>query len=264
MAENVKRRVAAARLAVAFVAAGTIAGATAWAQAGPAPTAQSSASDIFAKLGDIKINSSNIIDGSLKLQDFHRGEVAAFDAFSKYKKATTQYKKATNATLGHIKGELSDVNGDISTIKGELVSGYVKLGDADARYLKIDAPVVNGDGQVLTTSKQVGSQSFTRLAEVAGMFTVDAQGPTVRITNVGSLPIQHSSCPDQPGKPAIPAGEIAPGAHIDCFGDGSVMPVQLIDAAGPGGGPRVATLNLTSFSWGANTYKSTVQILVGL
>ena len=78
-------------------------------------------------------------------------------------------------------------------------------------------------------------------------------------------PIQCAgSCSDQPGKPAIPPGEIAPGAHIDCFGDGSVMPVQLIDAAGPGGGPRVATLNLTSFSWGANTYKSTVQILVGL
>ena len=53
MAEKVKRRVAAARLAVAFVAAGTIAGAT-WAQAGPPPTAESSAADIFAKLGDIK------------------------------------------------------------------------------------------------------------------------------------------------------------------------------------------------------------------
>src|SRR6188472_100966 len=157
MAESVKRRVAAARLAVAFVAAGTIAGATAWAQAGPPPTAQSSASDIFAKLGDIKINSSNIIDGSLKLQDFHRGEVAAFDAFSKYKKATNQYKKATNATLGHIKGELGDVNGDISTIKGELGS-YVKTTDADARYIKMNDAIM-GDGSVFTATQALSKGS---------------------------------------------------------------------------------------------------------
>jgi hypothetical protein len=260
MAENVKRRVAAARLAVAFVAAGTIAGATAWAQAGPPPPI---ADESAAYLKSPKVTGDDIVDGSLFFKDLHKGEVASADSFFRFKKATTGFKKATKATLGHIKGELGELKTQVDGIKGELISSYAKLSETDARYMKIDASVIDGDGQVLTTSKQVGLQSFTRLAEVAGMFTVDAEGPMVRITNIGSLPIQHSSCPAAQGG-ATPPGEIAPGAHIDCFGDGSVMPVQLIDAAGPGGGPRVATLNLFSFSWGANTYKSTVQILVGL
>src|SRR5215213_5351565 len=141
MAENVKRRVAAARLAVAFVAAGTIAGATAWAQAGPPPTAQSSASDIFAKLGDIKINSSNIIDGSLKLQDFHRGQVPSFRQYSKLKATENRFQNSAEKQLTTIKGELGDVNGDIGTIKGELGS-YVKTTDADARYIKMNDAIM--------------------------------------------------------------------------------------------------------------------------
>src|SRR6478735_6760332 len=120
MAESVKRRVAAARLAVAFVAAGTIAGATAWAQAGPPPTAQSSASDIFAKIGDIKgefVDSANVENGSLLFKDFKTGQVPSLGQFAKLDQSFFKYKKAVNNFKYDIKGELGDVNGDISAIK---------------------------------------------------------------------------------------------------------------------------------------------------
>ena len=96
MAENVKRRVAAARLAVAFVAATTIAGAAAWAQAGPPPVAQSSASDIFAKLGDIKgeyVDSGNIDDGSLLYKDFQKGQIPSFKVFDKLDESFVKLRK---------------------------------------------------------------------------------------------------------------------------------------------------------------------------
>jgi hypothetical protein len=252
MAENVKRRVAAARLAVAFVAAGTIAGATAWAQAGPPPTAQSSASDIFAKLGDIKINSSNIIDGSLKLQDFHRGEVAAFDAFSKYKKATTQYKKATNATLGHIKGELSDVNGDISTIKGELGS-YIKTTDADARYIKMNDAIM-GDGSVFTGTQALGKgSSLTTLADLSGLIKVEATDVQFKVTNVSSGNLTHTAC----GIGGA-GGTLAPGASLTCGTGEAAQTVQFVNGDG-----HVVTLNFSNIAL-PNGSQATVQILVGL
>src|ERR1041385_5054445 len=140
MAENVKRRVAAARLAVAFVAAGTIAGATAWAQAGPPPTAQSSASDIFAKIGDIKgefVDSANVDDGSLLFTDFKAGQIPSIKMFDKLDGSFFKYKKAVNSFKYDVKNELGDVNGDIGTIKGELPS-YIKMSEADSRYIKMN------------------------------------------------------------------------------------------------------------------------------
>ncbi len=245
MAENVKRRVAAARLAVAFVAAGTIAGATAWAQAGPPPTAQSSASDIFAKLGDIKINSSNIIDGSLKLQDFHRGEVPSFRQYVKLKTTDKRFQTLAGKGISAIKGELGDVNGDISTIKSDLGS-YVKTTDADARYIKMNDAIM-GDGSVFTATKAVGAGT-TRIVEAPGMFTVDATGPTLIITNTGSGDLDHSDCGQQG------AGTLKPGESVSCANDTHSEAMQLVNGDG-----RVATLNFSDFGG-----QVTVQILVGL
>lgn len=238
---------------MAFVAAGTIAGATAWAQAGPPPTAQSSASDIFAKLGDIKINSSNVIDGSLKLQDFHRGEVAAFDAFSKYKKATTQYKKATNATLGHIKGELGDVNGDISTIKGELGS-YVKLSDADARYIKMNNAIM-GDGSVFTATQALGKgSSLVPIVDVPSLVKVDADDTQFKVTNTSGGVLTHSACAG--GSPV--GATLQPGATLTCPADSAAQTLQFVNGDG-----HVVTLNFSNVAL-PNGAQATVQILVGL
>jgi hypothetical protein len=253
MAESVKRRVAAARLAVAFVAAGTIAGATAWAQAGPPPTAQSSASDIFAKLGDIKgefVDSSNVDDGSLLYKDFKKAQVPSFKMFNKLDESFSKYKKAVNNFKYDVKNELGDVNGDISTIKGELGS-YIKTTDADARYIKMNDAIM-GDGSVFTATKAVGAGT-TRIVEAPGMFTVDATGPTLTITNTGSGDLDHSECMNGQGQP-VPAGTLKPGESVSCANGTHSEAMQLVNGDG-----RVATLNFSDFSG-----QVTVQILVGL
>src|SRR6478672_9239097 len=185
MAESVKRRVADARLAVAFVAAGTIAGATAWAQASPPPTAQSSASDIFAKIGDIK--GEQIADHSLKYEDFVKGQVPSFKMFEKLNESFYRYKKANNAFK-------YDVNGDLNTIKGELPS-YIKMSDADARYIKMNDAIM-GDGSVFTASKAFAANSLIGLLNVPNLVSVDALagGGGVQITNIGGNDLTHSDC----------------------------------------------------------------------
>jgi hypothetical protein len=252
MAESVKRRVAAARLAVAFVAAGSIAGATAWAQAGPPPTAQSSASDIFAK---VKLDSSNIKNGSLLYQDFKPQQVLSTDAFFKYKKADTSFKKAVNGDLTTIKGELGSVNGDLNAIKGELPS-FIKMNDADARYIKMSDAVVRGDGSVFTASKAFLPNDPVSLLSVPSLVSVDAVpgGGQVKITNISGNDLSHSACKDLPGKPDIGAGTLNPGESVSCATDDHTEPIQMI-----GGGSEVVTLNFTKIG-----PQITVQILIGL
>jgi hypothetical protein len=259
MAESVKRRVAAARLAVAFVAAGTIAGATAWAQAGPPPTAQSSASDIFAKIGDIKgefVDSSNIDDGSLLYRDFKKGQVPSFKMFAKVDDAFFKYKKAVNNFKYDIKGELGDVNGDISAIKGELPA-YIKMSDADARYIKMNDAIM-GDGSVFTASKAFSANSLIGLLNVANLVSVDALagGGGVLITNIGGNDLDYSSCTPPAGGPPVTPGTLKPGESLSCATGQHTEAMQLI---GGSGGSEVVTLNFTKISGNI-----TVQILVGM
>jgi hypothetical protein len=257
MAESVKRRVAAARLAVAFVAAGTIAGATAWAQAGPPPpTAQSSAFDAFAK---VHLDSSNIKNGSLLFQDFKPGQVLSADAFFKYKKAETSFKKAVNGDLGTIKGELGDVNGDINAIKGELPA-YIKMSDADARYIKMNDAIM-GDGSVFTATQAVpqGSNGVT-LLDLPGLVKVVATETDMKILNTGGGTLTHSSCGTvgQPG--FVAAGTLGPGASFSCATGQHAEPVQFISGNG-----QVATVNLSNLAMPAvGGSQATVQILIGL
>jgi hypothetical protein len=249
MAEKITRRVKAARLAIAFVAAGSIAGA-AWAQAGRPPMAESSAFDAF-----LKINSQNIVDGSLKLQDFHRGEVPSFKQFVKLQRSDTKFKKATNTSLATIKGE-------VDSIKGELVSGYLKTTDADARYLKVSDDVVRGDGSVFTASQLVDTQAqtFTPFVSVPNMFTVDAMGPTIRITNTSGGDLGHSSCVNGQGQP-IPAGTLPAGQHLDCVAGGSTESIQFFSW---GAVSASATISFSSVPGAGSTAQDTVQILIGL
>jgi hypothetical protein len=264
MAESVKRRVAAARLAVAFVAAGTIAGATAWAQAGPppAPTAQSSAFDSFLKIDGIK--GENIVDGSLLFKDFKKHQVPSYKQFQKVELSQRIFKKAI---LGRyypkveidrlfIKGESTDY------IKRSEISSYIKGSEADARYLKLSDEVVRGDGSVFTSSAVVGDQRV-RLLDVPGLFTVDATWLTITITNTSGAPLTHTACVS--GGQQISGGPLGQGEDLDCDGRDDVQTLQLIGTP-PGGGPHVATLNFSSIPINPipEDRQVTVQILIGM
>ncbi len=260
MAEKVKRRVAAARLAVAFVAAGTIAGAVSWAQ-GAAPTAHPSAVDVFIK-------GENVVNGSLFFEDFHKREVPSFRQFVKFKGSETRFNKLTNNSISTIKGELSNIKGElgdikteVSTIKGELVSGYLKTTDADSRYLKLSDDVVRGDGSVFTASKLVDpqAQTFTPLLTAPGMLQVDMLGQEIRITNVSGGDLGHTECSGG----NIPAGTLKNGQDIECFMDsGSTESIQFFSW---GELEASATLSFSSVTDGqAQMTQNTVQILIGL
>jgi hypothetical protein len=263
MAESVKRRVAAARLAVAFVAAGTIAGASAWASANPPPpVAQTSAA---AKGEHIKKailtvrHSDQVVNGSLLFEDFKKGEVVSSKVFQKVEIHFKKHDSYTDASLSSIKGEIGDIKSQIDGIKGEISS--IKGESKD--YLKVTDDVMRGDGSVLTAMASVGAQKV-RLAESPAMFTVDATGPVVTITNTSGAPLSHTSCKDGQGV-LVPAGSIAPGASFSCdMTGGGAQTVQLV-GTGAGGGPHVSTLNFSLLP-GANpgSQTMTVQILIGL
>ena len=253
MAERVKRRVAAARLAIAFVAAGTIAGATAWAQAGPPPTAHSSASDIFAKIGDIKaeyVDSANVENGSLLYKDFQKGQVPSVkmfdrlnDSFIKYKKAIAEYKP--------------QVQGQIDTIKGELGS-YIKMNDADARYINMGDAVL-GDGSVFNATKVIGGQDPTPILSVPNLVSVDAlpAEQQIKITNIGAGSLKYTECGGHVG-----GGTLAPGESVGCATGEHTDVMQLI---GGSGGSEVTTLNFTSLpAVQAGFRHYIIAILVGM
>jgi hypothetical protein len=244
MAESVKRRVAAARLAVAFVAAGTIAGATAWAQADPPPTAQSSASDIFAKIGDIK--GSQIEDHSLRYVDFAKGQVPSFKLFDKLSTSFEKFKKADKSFKAQVKGELGD-------IRGELPS-YLKTSEADTRYIKMNDAIM-GDGSVFTATQALdkGAGPAT-LADISGLVKVEATNSQFTVTNTSGGPLTHTAC-------AVGAtgGSLAPGASLSCATSGEqAQTVQLVNGDG-----HVVTLNFSNVAIPSGT-QATVQILIGL
>lgn len=255
MAENIKRRLATARLAVAFVVAGSIAGA-AWAQADP-PTAHSSAADYFIKKNSV--NSDSIVDGSLHLQDFHKGEVASFKQFLKLDSAFTRFHKAVPQTYlkidstGYVKQ--SDLNG---YIKQSDLNGYIKLSDADGRYRKASEPVVLGDGSVFTGDGIVANQ-LIGLLNVPSLVNVEGVSGKVRITNTSGGDLLHTECKSTSPEPSqVPAGTLKAGSFLECASDGSTSSMQFFTGDG-----RVATLSFSSIP-AAGGALDTVQILIGL
>jgi hypothetical protein len=264
MAERVKRRVAAARLAVAFVAAGTIAGATAWAQAGPPPpTAQSSAFDSFLKIDSIK--GKNILDGSLLFKDFKKFEVPSYKQFHKNEIQQRHFKKAVfnryypkvEINKLFIKGESSDY------IKRAEISSYIKGSEADARYLKHTDSVVRGDGSVFTESTLLADDSEQRMLSISGLVDVDGAttgpSPHMKVTNTSGGPLTHTSCG---GTQGTPAGVIQPGESFSCPSDNASQTIQLI---GAGANPIVATLSFSGIpAVQGGSAQFTTQILIGL
>jgi hypothetical protein len=247
MAESVKRRVAAARLAVAFVAAGTIAGAAAWAQASPAATAKES---ILISSSKIKLDSSNIKNGSLLFQDFIKGEVPSGKQFKKLESSFDSFKQTTDGSLATIKGEASSIKAEVSSIKAELGS-YIKSSDADARYIKLSDDVVRGDGSVFTASTLYPGK-LTQVLNIPNLISVSIFGADFRITNNSGSSMTHTSC--APGG----NGTIAAGAQLVCTGSSTSDTVQLIGAGG-----QVLTLSFSAIGLQNGTL-DTVQILIGL
>jgi hypothetical protein len=251
MAESVKRRVAAARLAVAFAAAGAITGATAWAQADPPPpVAQSSARGQHIKKATLQLRSENIVDGSLLFKDFKKFEVPSYKQFQKVELDWRNSKKA-------ILGDISNIKGEISGIKSELGS-YIKGESTD--FIKVTDDVVRGDGSVFTASKFVPGGQVVRLLDVPGQFTVDATGPVVTITNTSGSPLTYSSCTHGAG--GTSPGTLGPTESTDCDDTDRAFTLQLV-GTGPGGVPQVSTLNFSALQVQGGV-QSTVQILIGL
>jgi len=249
MAESVKRRVAAERLAVAFVAAGTIAGASAWAQASPPPTAHSS---ILISSQKLKLDSGNIKNGSLLLQDFKSGEVASQDSFLKFKSQMSSFKYDIKGEMSTIKGELGAVEAQIGDIKG-LQASYLKAIDADARYIKMNDAIM-GDGSVFTGTQAIkkGSSPIT-LADLAGLVKVEATDQEFTVTNTSGGNLTHTAC----GVGGA-GGTLAPGASLTCSTGEVAQTVQFVNGDG-----HVVTLNFSNVAIATGS-QATVQILIGL
>jgi hypothetical protein len=252
--------VAAARLAVAFVAAGTIAGATAWAQAGPAPTARSSAAGASLKANTIK--SDDVINGSLLFKDFHKGEIPSLAQFNKLKATTARFSKAAGGRFAG-KSDLATVKGEVGAIKGELGS-YLKSADADARYLKASDPVVHGQGSVFSETRLITvTGKRVPVMEVPGLLTVEAENGKPRlfyVTNQTGGPLTHTSCNNE-GPFGSPAGVVQPGQRFSCLTGAAPSSVQLF---GEGASPIIATLTVSAIGVGpGEDAQYTAQILIG-
>jgi hypothetical protein len=246
MAESVKRRVAAARLAVAFVAAGTIAGATAWAQADPPPpVAQSSARGQHIKKATLQLKSENIVDGSLLFKDFKKFEVPSYKHFQKVELDWRSYKKATLSDISTIKGEIGDIKSQLgSYIKGE-----------SKDFIKSSEDVVRGKGSVFTATQALstGSDPVTLLS-LPNLIKVEGTDLLIEVTNTSNGELSHSACGQ-----GSSVGILQPGESFSCASGAHSETVQLIVAG------QVMTLNFSILPLGVvNASQATVQILIGL
>jgi hypothetical protein len=258
MAERVKRRVAAARLAVAFVAAGAIAGAAASGQQnGPKPVLykEVAAVDYFLKLDSIK--SKHIVDGSLLFKDIKKGQVPSQHQFQKAQLRHKHFEKVVFHKY------LSQDEASKLYIKGESLNDYIKHSEADARYIKMTDDVVRGDGSVFTETTLLGATSQQRLFSIAGLLDVDAvngPSPHMLVTNNSGGPLTHTSCSDGAGG-GTAAGVVAAGQSFSCPADDASQTVQLISE---GANPTVATLSFSGVPAVQNSAQFTAQILIGM
>jgi len=244
--------VAAARLAVAFVAAGTIAGA-AWAQAEP-PSIK----------GEF-VDSSNVVDGSLMFKDLHKGEVPSLEQFQKLRLTTKRFKKVAGRRFAGA-GELGKVKGEVDSITGELGT-YLKGDVADARYLRQSDSVVRGDGSVFSESTLITAMGKrVPVMEVPGLLAVEAENgkpQLLYVTNRSGVPLFHTSGGEGGGgSPGTPAGLVQPGKFFIGVVGSFPASFQLF---GEGDDPVIVTLTASAVLVPQTNEERhyTVQILVG-
>ncbi len=202
MAEQVKRRVNAARIAVAFAAAGVIAGAAATATGAPAR----------GELPNNSIGTQEVKNDSLLWKDFKEGEVYSKDQvagtflkvdeaakkFLKVEDANVKFLKVDDAANTYWKTSLADATflkiedaADTyvkdealnSYVKGEALDSYVKTDEAAQKYLTLDAAASTYiKGEALNTylklddanlnyvKVDVANQKFQQLADADATF----------------------------------------------------------------------------------------------
>ena len=228
-----------------------------------------SVDSIFAKL------ITNQLGGYIKLLDADARflKLDALNGFLKLSDADARFIK-----LGGLDGYIKLTDADARFLKVDALDGYIKLTDADARFLKLDAlngyvkldaldgyvkldaladyvkleeadkRYVNGDGSVLTGSRQVGGDTELLLT-VPGALKVEATAVAKRgvltLTNLSESELQvASTAPGANG--STQGGTIAKGGTLSIL-IGLLVPttVQVIPGLGDGG--AVHTLNFTVY-----------------
>ena len=174
MAHFVRRRMASIQLSVAAGALGLLAGIGLGRGTEPP---QIDAEPVAKKT--ITITGSNIVDGTVKYQDLNKASIqkgiylkAQTDRlFLKLSEADARFHKViTNALGDYIK--LGDA--DTRYLKLDAINGYLKLTDADARFLKLGAL----DGFIKLTDADA---RFLKLGALDGYVKLDALDGYVKL-----------------------------------------------------------------------------------
>ena len=314
MAKYARRRVASIQLSITAGVLGVLAGLGLG--RGTAPEvldAEPAARSV------ITISGSNIVDGSIQYKDLNRRSIqkgiylkAQTDkVFLKIKAADAIIQKVITNQLG---GYIKLLDADARFLKHGALDGYVKLSEADARFLKhgaldgyvkldgladyvkigtlgdyvklgalgdyvkldalgdyvkldalggyvkldgladyvkleeADKRYVNGDGSVLTGSRQVGGDKEPLLT-VPGALNVEASAEgkvgILTLTNLSEGELQvATTASDANGGPQ--GGTIAKGGTLAIL-IGLLQPATVQVIPGPGDGGAVHTLSITAF-----------------
>ena len=202
----------------------------------------------FLKLSDADARFIKLggLDGYIKLTDADARflKVDALDGYVKLTDADARFLKL-DALNGYVKLDALDGYVELDAlgdyVKLDALGDYVKLEEADKRY-------VNGDGSVLTGSRQVGGDKEPLLT-VPGALKVEASAEgkqgVLTLTNLSESELQvASTAPGANG--GTQGGTIAKGGTLAIL-IGLLQPatVQVIPGAGDGG--AVHTLNFTAY-----------------
>lgn len=276
MAQYVRRQVASVQLSIAAGVLGVLAGlGLGRGSQPPQVDAQQAANRV------ITINGSNIVDGSVAFRDLNRKSIRQhiylkLDADKRYLKIRDAdarfHKLITNELGGYIKlGEA-----DSRYLKLDALNGYLKLADAEAEFVKhetladyikgteADARFVDGDGSVLTGSQLVDSGKKTLLT-VPKALSVEAatdgqgRGAVVTLTNLTSSVLEYvSNAKTAAGGDAH--GSIDQGSSVAIL-IGLLQPasVQIV----PKDGSSVHTLDLSAFDESGGLTRVVGQALSG-
>lgn len=233
MAEEIRRRVAALRLAALLAVALTVAGIT---TRGPVTTLDASR---VAGVPADSVGSRQVIDNSLRLKDFKIGQVLSPDrAASLYVKidfAEKTYLHKDDAAATYLHKESTAV--DAHKLGGIPASGYLQ-----------------GDGSVHTGLVQLAEESSDQLLEVPGMLSVLASasknGTSATLTNKSGEVLWFSW--------GTQTTSVQPGGTAGILiGLNQPTLVQVVGLSG-----AVSTLTLTAAGIGGSTL-FTGQALVG-
>jgi hypothetical protein len=277
MAQYVRRRVASIQLSLAAGALGLLAGIGLGKTSG-AP--EIDAEPVAKKT--ITITGSNIADGSVKYQDLNKASIqkgiylkAQVDKlFLKLTDADARFHKLITSELGsYIK--LGDA--DTRYLKLNALDGYLKLDTADARFLKLDAldgylKLDTADGRFLKLNALDGylklddaDARFAKLGDLAGYIKADALNSYLKLEDTDARIEKHLS------DNGYIKGSTADARYVE--GDGSVLtasqtaPVEQAELLKVGKtmavddwhqqGTRVVNVKLRNLSEGPIDYAST-------